>query len=662
MNPQRLRKQASLTSPKRKRGQLSPPRWRFGLVSPRWRFGLVGLLLFLPAAAHAQSELKQPYNLHIVVHVAENRLLTEVFRDRIERELHDGFQAALGDMGRVKVSHEHPRLDDVLARGLKLSLDSWTDRSDLKTHFVLIDYSGVHYEIQTRQYDGTVGRASPVVRRDRTRDRDFVAKAAALLLKQDFGLLGTVMTAAKGAKEEVEVELRGGGLGDLTRWVKKDEVFALVPPGGGSPRALEWSLLQVEKPPDEKARDGVCVCRFFHRYKVLSIAGYRCIKLGTVQAPLRLHWLQIIPGREEKSKPLDRLLTVEIRRYGFDGEDATRLEESTGRTGGVLETVRDGKDGVFHHVAFVRVTDGVPDPKPQVPIALVDDQPISIEVNVSKEVDTLFNVRLASWQSNVADSLQMQANLFKRLEMLGAKTENRNDIIQEALSGLKRSREDRAQLFREKDGIVKEAHDKNIALKTQREEKRLEELAEGEQTLADFIKKQKEIEASENDPQKKKWLSDIASAKLLVKELEIGKAIAIFERIQAEGYKNAELDAYLKKLHKDWDPVNAEHKEARGFIYGVWPTLDTSRLEDNIPKVQNALKKCEDAGDLISIRKLLKGTEGHADRLAKELKELHPDRVPADVDPARKLQKVSAEIIKLGTDIQDYLKAHPAGK
>ena len=139
-----------------------------------------------------------------------------------------------------------------------------------------------------------------MVRRDRTRDREFVAKAAALLIKQDFGILGTVMTAPEGPKEQVKVELRGGGLGDLTRLVKKDEVFALAPPGGGSPRALEWSFLQVEKPPDEEARDGVCMCRFFHRYRVASIAGYRCIKLGTVQTPLRLHWLQPIPGSPEE--------------------------------------------------------------------------------------------------------------------------------------------------------------------------------------------------------------------------------------------------------------------------------------------------------------------------------------------------------------------------
>src|SRR5579864_957078 len=138
MNPERLQNHTSVTSPKRQPGLRS---------CPRLRFGLVGLLLLLPATGQAQSELKTPYDLHIVVHVAENRLLTDVFRQRIERELRDGFQAALGDMGHVTVSHKHLRLADVLARGLR-SLEDWKDRDDKKTHFVLIDYSGVHYEIQ----------------------------------------------------------------------------------------------------------------------------------------------------------------------------------------------------------------------------------------------------------------------------------------------------------------------------------------------------------------------------------------------------------------------------------------------------------------------------------------------------------------------------------
>src|SRR5262249_45167336 len=155
-------------------------------------------------------ELRKPYRLQVVLHVAEHPLLTEVFREQVRRELGDGLQAALGELARVEVVTQHPRLADVLERGLGRSLDGWRERSDVKTHFVLLDRSGVHYEVRARQYDGTVGVPSPVVRHDRTRDRAFVAKAAAQLIQHDFGAVGTVRTEPKDGV--VEVELRGGGL------------------------------------------------------------------------------------------------------------------------------------------------------------------------------------------------------------------------------------------------------------------------------------------------------------------------------------------------------------------------------------------------------------------------------------------------------------------
>jgi hypothetical protein len=623
--------------------------------APRARLLFCLLPLALPATVRAQSELNKPYNLHIVVHVAQNRLLTDVFRERIERELHDGFQAALGDMGRVTVTHTHPRLAEVLKYGLKESLNGWKDRADVKTHFVLIDYTGVHYEIQTRQYDGSVGRASPVVRRDRTRDREFVAKAAALLIKQDFGILGSVRTVPEGAKAQVEIELRGGGLGDLASWVNKDDVFALVPPGGGSPMALRWSFLQVEKPPTEDARDGLCTCRFFHRYQVPSIAGYRCIKLGTVQTPLRLRWMKQEPNG--KLKPLDLPLTVDIRRYGFDGEDATRLQKSVDHRG-ALDTLRDGEQGVFHRVAFVRVSDGMDDPKPQVPIALVDDQPIFIEVNAAKDFNTLFTIRKANWQNNVADCLQMQVNLFKRLETLGAKADQRDEVIQEAKRGLKRVQADRADLLQLQRDLGQEAKKNKKDLKTPLEDRRLKQIQEYEDALTQFIAEQEKIEATENDPQLKKWRSEIENAKLLEKDLEIGKALAIYERIQKDGFKDAALDAHVKELRSRWKvAANAEHQKARDFIYRVWPTLNTARLEENLPKAQKMLKTCADVGDVISIQKLLKGCEGHAGRMTKELSDLHPDQVTDDVQPAKQLKKVSEQLEKLFEDISEYLRA-----
>jgi hypothetical protein len=622
---------------------------------PSFRVLLLAAALALPATAQAQSELLTPYKLDIVVHVAENRTLTDVFRGRIERELRDGFQAALGGMGHVRVMHKHPRLDEVLARGLR-SLDDWKDRDDKKTHFVLIDYSGVHYDIQARQYDGTVGRASPVVRHDRTRDRDFVAKAAALLIKHDFGVVGIVQAEPEGAKKQVKIDLRGGGLGDMLRWVKKDDVFALAPPDGGSPLSLRWSLLQVERAPTEEARDGVCECRFFHRYDIRGgITGFRCIKLGTVRAPLRIRWIQRMSGG--RVKPLDQPLSVDIRRFGFDGEEATKLQKDSD-TNGVLETVRD-KNGVFDNVAFVRVTYGLDDPKPRVPIALYDDQPISIEVNPSKGSDSLFAFQKTQWEREVGESVQMQANLFKKLEVLVASPEKRGQMIQLAQSGLKHVQEDRRNLADKRRDLADKARDNRKELKTSLEDRLLKQLGDYEQALKDFIAKQEEIEKTENDPQVKKWLSEIERAKLMEKDLEYGEAIKIYERVQKEGFpgKGGELGKHLAEIQKLWKTSDDKHEKARGFIYGVWPTLDISRLEEYIPKAKDAFKKCEEARDFISIQKLLLGTLKHADQLQKKLAELQPDLVIDDEKEAQQLKKISEQLIPLGEAIQNCLKA-----
>ncbi|HTU20004.1 MAG TPA: hypothetical protein VMG10_18210 [Gemmataceae bacterium] len=123
----------------------------------------------------------------------------------------------------------------------------------------------------------------------------------------------------------------------------------------------------------------------------------------------------------------------------------------------------------------------------------------------------------------------------------------------------------------------------------------------------------------------------------------------------------------IHKMRKDMQPDKPRDqglvpREAREFIDRVWPTLDTARLGDNISKAQAAFQICKNVGDRISLRKLLNGTEGHADRLTKELTKLKPELIIDDVKPARKLQRVSAEVIKLGTDIQEYLKAHADDK
>src|SRR5438105_166976 len=90
--------------------------------------------LLLSGSAPAASDMKEPYRLRIVLHLARHRLLTDVFHKQLERELKDGLQAALGKLARVEVVRRHPKLDDVLARGLNRALDGWRERSQYKTH------------------------------------------------------------------------------------------------------------------------------------------------------------------------------------------------------------------------------------------------------------------------------------------------------------------------------------------------------------------------------------------------------------------------------------------------------------------------------------------------------------------------------------------------
>src|SRR5258708_2794529 len=121
------------------------------------------------APRSAESDAKTPYELQVVLHLADNPSLTDVFYDRLERELTDSLQADFGDLAHVQVVRKHPLLKDVLGKGLANALTSLQERDGVKTHFVLIDFNGVDYEIQTCQYDGVTGQPHPaaVIETDR---------------------------------------------------------------------------------------------------------------------------------------------------------------------------------------------------------------------------------------------------------------------------------------------------------------------------------------------------------------------------------------------------------------------------------------------------------------------------------------------------------------
>jgi hypothetical protein len=612
------------------------------------------------AAAALDPETKKPYQLTVVLHVADNRLLTDAFRERVERELREGLQAALGELGDVKVVREHPKLAEVLDKGLR-SLDTWNERSGAKTHFVLIDVSGTDYEIEARQYDGLTGTATPLVRRDRTQDREFVGRAAVQMVERDLGVVATFQAWPRGAKpQKVQLELKGGGLdAPLNRWVQKGDVFAVVqiPTGSGTGRVVPDAIVQVEAPPGE--REATCTGNLFWRRNPpgsAGVAGYRCVKLGAARGPLQVRLVQVDPNTGKPGVLPSPAPTLLVGRRGFTGEGDAPLEVTTDpKAYGSYDTTKLGDKGRFDRVAFVNVKLGA-DVRAQIPIVLLDDQPVTIPVTLAENDAPLADFDKRSFQRSVLQSYAEQSMAFT--ELSAKKDTPRAKLIEMAREAAKRSEEDLARLRAERD----EVYGKNLTDADQRDraqaDQRLKAIETGVGELNRYIGRQEQIDTQEKDPKNQRVLEQLERGKLLEKEGELGKAIALYESILQDGFKSEELEQRVKKLRELWEPKSPEHRKARDFIYNTWPTLDTAGLQAQMGEARNALSVCRQVGDVVGPQKLYKGIQVHAARLLKESESLSNVN-EEDAKQLKVIKDLGAELARLETEVKAFLDKPP---
>jgi tetratricopeptide (TPR) repeat protein len=624
------------------------------LVSSRsFRLTLLALLagLLLSGPARAAGDDSEPYKLRIVLHLAPNRLLTDVFRRQLERELKDGIQAALGKLAEVEVTSKPkgPRLaaklDEVLARGLQRALDGWRERSAYKTHFVLIDFAGTRYQIQARQHDGLTGLPSPTVRREQTRDRAYVARTVALLISHDLGLVGTVVSEPDSAGR-VRVELKGGQLAPLDRWFKKDEVLRLVRVvGDGAGQQVPWTFLQVETP----AKDGVCTCRLYRRYPSLRVRGLRCVLLGTRSGSLRLRVVQEKRGGRGYQAP-ESTLTLQIRRRGFEGENSSLLQVVP-RVGGDVDTSPFGAKGRFDRLAFITVMAGATR-KARIPVALIDERPILLPVPAVSEETTLAQERFRLLQRSVLLAYFVQVDLVEDINKLTTRPGKVAEALATVKLALERAREDHARLSKERDEVEKEVAKVGERRSFDDIDKRLRMIRDGERDLMNHINVLEKIEKEEENPKRKEWLIQREVARAFEKEADLEQAIAIYEKAPDE-YKK-EVEKALASLKARWKGIP---RDARDFIYKTWPKLDTPGMAEKIGEAEKAFEACKKASDRVGPFKLLRGNEKHVERLAKEEAELKPDINIDDARPAQVIAELVPKLRKLNDAIRAYLDA-----
>jgi hypothetical protein len=608
-----------------------------------------------PAQAALDPELKTPYQLRVVLQIADHRALTPVFQQQLQRELAGQLQLTYGPLARVEVVRVHRLLKDVRARGLQ-ALDDWGELSEFKTHFVLLNYADGRYLLQARQHDGMTGMASPVIRYDQTAEPRLVARTAARLVDRDFGLTGTV-TRVEG--DDVAVAIKGGELGvPLTRWIRPGEVFAIarVSTQGGKQQAtrLESAVLLIQEEP----REGVCRCKLFHRLKRDSLGpepgveGYRCLKLTTLRGPVRLRLI----SDDREGKPVNRAL-VHVSSVGYGPKDPGK-DRTTG-VDGLIVTPEE-----FDNVAFVRISKGG-QLRAKFPVEIVDGRTLVYRINdraVASGLDELY-ARRDDWVRRAQESFAvLNSRIADVNEALGRSLEAGFTATRRAIKGIK---SDMDTLYAERTQILADARASGLDMSEG--DLILQKLGEGAGMLEKRAAEQEALIKEATSPERRELESKLQRARLLEAQADFEQAIRLYESVLAR-VKDAQVAKYLQKLKKAWTiPEGDEaHARAREFIYNTWSRLDAAGVKAEMSQAFQAFKVLRDRGDRLTAQKLHLTNFIHAKTLTKRIEALSPNLNKEDVRAELKaFLKAKDELFRLRDEVEAFLgvgKAPAKGK
>jgi hypothetical protein len=635
------------------------------------------LTLSLVLAATGENEAHRPYQVRIVLRMSDNRLLTPLFRDRVQRGLQDGLQAALGPLGSAEVVTRESMLASIRERGeknerrasleqtlqllnsvddkgLRAALDEYKQLSSLKMHFVLVSMVDDRYEIQARQFDGMTGLASPVVRRELISDRDLVVRTASVLIGLDFGAIGTIAPSLSGS--DVTVSLQAGKLGSLLSWVRKGDVFAIA-----QIRKLHDESLRSVRVPDavvqalEDPREDILRCRLFHRFEEPLAAGpgvieYRCIRLGTTQSMLRLRLV------DERNRPIGvRRVTVRAAEPG----DGPAMDVSTDADGFSREL------GPYRNLALVRVMgQGETQLTGQIPVEILSNRTVLLRVGVDARGERAGQLEAdrRHLETRIEETLLGVDRLIGELNQVRATGKERDAIVQKARFGLKLLQSDLPSFQEEAARLASLA---DVPLESVR--RKLAVLQAKQAEFVAYLDNLDKVHREEADPKWARLKEKALQARGLENEAQFDQAIALYQEVIKEASGQSGIQEYVKhveQLKKDWALKDADaHPKARKFIYEVWPHLETAnQLKSNADSARQALATMQKVGDRLTPRMLLRANISHANRLAKRLQELLVSRSEDDSLEAQAILDVQKDLDKLTKDAADLSRVNGADK
>ena len=408
---------------------------------------------------------------------------------------------------------------------------------------------------------------------------------------------------------------------------------------------MPWALLRAEAAPHA---DGTVNCRLLQRYKQSlgggpGVLGYRCIKLGTGRATLRLRLID-----EATRRPLPE--SVSIRRTSFDG---VADEELASDADGFVVSAKE-----YEQVAFVQVQAGAT-VRARIPVAIIDGGKaivIPVAANPVAEARGQFDLRRRLWMSQLYESLLVVDDRFKELNRLVEAKEF--DKAMKASQGW--VEELKADLTR------KEAEMTSLRIAGRDAGLDRPDLGEGDQRLQEMRSPRRAGELRRQDERDQggrraapALLGKVERAKLLESEYDFAKAIDLYQQIaeqaQSEPALRQSAEAKRASLEKAW--ATRDRGDVQDFIFKQWPKLTkAAELKEQIDQAQKMFHACRDAGDRLTPRMLLKTNLQHATRLGKRLKELQPKDREEDRREAEDIAAVAGKLEKLTEEVSAFLR------
>jgi hypothetical protein len=639
-----------------------------------------------PPPARLDPEASTPYRWRVVVRFDRSPLLKPDFRQQILHDIRGSLQPKLGEVGRVEVidldsvpeDRQEPLWREFVKDGWP-ALDSpkFRELTGVKTHFLRVAVANGGYRLEARQHDGSTGLASPAVRTKETRAPEFVARLAGLILDRDFGPVGTVEPLDK-EPDAVQVRFRGGALPGFDRLVKPGDIFAVAlirevskpapqaQPKGPQPRfggrAAETVKVAVGRPQQfvllraaGPVADGWCKCQVLTGYSNpfphgRGILGSRCLKLGTVEAPVELR----VVDRDGKPQVGSQLLSVRATDTDFtvppDARDALELR------GGLFRSARP-----LRGVACVVVSLGS---GRQVPFAVpvLGEGPVTIRFDVKPEdaARAAFERACEDLRGRVAEVRTAQIVLINALSRLILAGKNQ-EALDRATTGLATQDAADKELTAELDRLKKQpgASDPAAAALLEAAGRQLEAIRAGRSGIADKQKDLQTAVAKANDPvrfEREFRANELNNRiKQLIEAGEIPEALELYDEL-FEVTKNPEIKDRKAKLAKEWEPKDDTHRKARAYVTDEWRKVaGLAAFKAAVQPLTEAAGVLAKYDDRLGLRNLLSSFEPAYAKLKEVLDTLDPN-AESDRAAVKEVQQVTQALRKIEDDARAKLK------